>query len=177
MYPAGRLVYEILAHGKRGDDLFAVHVSNHRCWPWDADFAGELNNGRALTLMDLGRIPLVIRTGLWDTALKQKWRMTMGGVIVRYRRRIRPFERFEMKSHVLGWDNRFTYVEQSTWKKTGDCAHHAVYRVAVADDGGIVAPDRLMAAMGHPDPSPALPDWIAKWSEAESLRPWPPMQD
>ena len=41
-----------------------VHVSHHTCWPWDIDPWRELNNGRTLTLYDLGRVPLAVRSGL-----------------------------------------------------------------------------------------------------------------
>ena len=41
-----------------------THVSHHRCWPQDIDLWMEMNNGRTLTLLDLGRIPLAKRSGL-----------------------------------------------------------------------------------------------------------------
>ena len=44
--------------------VLGTHVSHHRCWPWDLDPWVELNNGRTLTLYDLGRIPMAQRTGL-----------------------------------------------------------------------------------------------------------------
>ena len=36
----------------------------HRAWPWDTDMYGELNNGRILTLMELGRWELAVESGL-----------------------------------------------------------------------------------------------------------------
>ena len=40
---------------------------------------------------------------------------------------------------------------------------------------GIVPTDRVVAAWGHSDWRPPLPDWVAAWSAAEALRPWPPV--
>ncbi len=43
---------------KRNKARIAVldtYISDHICWPWDIDILGELNNGRALSLFDLGR--------------------------------------------------------------------------------------------------------------------------
>lgn len=154
--------------------LTGTHVSHHRCWPWDLDIWRELNNGRTLTLLDLGRLPLAHRVGLVATLRREGWAMTMAGVSVRYRRRVRMFDRIEMKSRFLGWDARFFYVEQGMWVR-GQCANHALYRVAVTDGSGILPPARVAAAMGA-DVSPALPDWVDAWSSAEALRPWPPME-
>ena len=59
MYPFLRLGLEVL-RARRAPPLpiDGVHVSHHTCWPWDLDPWGELNNGRTLTLYDLGRVPL-----------------------------------------------------------------------------------------------------------------------
>jgi acyl-CoA thioesterase FadM len=157
---------------------FDVYVSHHVCWPWDIDMWMELNNGRTLTLYDLGRIPLAQVNGLLDVVRRKRWGLTMAGVVVRYRRRIRAFERFEMRSRLLCWDERFFYLEQSMWKRNGDCANHAVYRAAVTDRNGIVASDIVAKAMNRPDlVSPEMPEWVALWLQAEAARPWPPMQD
>lgn len=155
----------------------ATHVSSHRCWPQDIDMWMELNNGRTLTIYDLGRIPMAVRIGLMDALKREKLGLTVAGSVVRYRRRIRPFEKFEMRSRGLFWDDKFFYVEQSIWKLNGECANHAVFRTAVTDKNGIVSPSKVAAAMGHNDPSPQPPVWIQHWLEAEALRPWPPMQD
>lgn len=153
---------------------FDTHVSHHVCWPWDLDPWAELNNGRTLTLYDLGRIPMAIRSGLAATVQRQGWGMTVAGVSVRYRRRIRPFQRFVMLSRLVGWDARFLYMTQSLWKG-GDCANEMLMRWAVTAEDGIVTPDRVAAAHGGmPAESPPLPAWIAAWIAAEAGRPWPP---
>ena len=157
---------------------FDTFVTRHRCWPWDIDIWMELNNGRTLTLYDLGRIPLAQVNGMLAMIRKERWGLTMAGVVVRYRRRIRTFEPFEMRSRLICWDDRFLYVEQSMWKQSGDCANHAVYRSAVTDKTGIVPTEKVIAAMGMDDrSSPEMPEWVALWLEAETARPWPPMQD
>ena len=179
MYPFVRMAYGLWK--TRNDPpmgLHDIHVSQHMCWPWDIDLWMELNNGRTLTLYDLGRIPLAQRTGLIDVIKRKRWGLTMAGVVVRYRRRIRPFERFEIRSRTLCWDDKFFYIEQSMWKRNGECANHAVYRAAVTDRDGIVRPPRVAEAMGIPDvASRPMPDWMALWLKAEDERPWPPMQD
>jgi len=174
MYPVLRLAYQMAV--VRNDSplpLTGTHVSHHRCWPWDIDPWMELNNGRTLTFYDLGRIPLAKRAGLVDVLKRERWGMTMAGASVRYRARVRMFEVVEMHSRVVGWDDRFIYLEQSMW--TGQtCCNQIVYRSAVTEPGGIVSPDRVLVAMGHDDPAPQMPAWVQAWIEADAQRPWPP---
>ncbi|MDU8910740.1 acyl-CoA thioesterase [Aestuariicoccus sp. MJ-SS9] len=178
MYPFPRLLKETLLSRRAVPlTLFETHVSHHICWPWDLDVWMELNNGRTLTLYDLGRIPLAQRTGLLKLLAQERWGLTMAGATVRYRRRVRAFDRIEMRSRLIGWDARFMYLEQSMWKTDGECASHAVYRGAVTGPNGIVPAPQVAEKMGADPVSPPLPDWVRLWLRAEEARPWPPMQD
>lgn len=178
MYPAIRLFAQMFKH--RNDPplpLTGTHVSRHICLPWDIDLWMELNNGRTLTLYDLGRTTLAQRTGLLKVLRKKRWGLTMAGASVRYRRRIRTFETIEMRSRLAGWDDKFLYVEQSMWKTNGECANHIVYRSAVTSKQGIVTPQLVADEIDPTAAQPTTPEWITAWIEAETKRPWPPMQE
>jgi len=174
MYPFVRMVKEMWKYRKAGQiGLTDPHVSSHICWPWDLDIWMELNNGRTLTLYDLGRIPMAMRTGLVPAMKQNRWSITVAGNTVRYRRRVRAFQRIEMVSRLIGWDARFFYMEQSMWRH-GDCTSHMLLRSAFTDRNGIVPTEKVAAAMGHAEPSPELPEWVRAWIEADAKRPWPP---
>ena len=166
---------EWLRHRHRRMGLFDTHVSHVTCLPWDLDPWMELNNGRTLTLFDLGRMPLSLRIGMVQALAANGWGMTAAGTHCRYRRRVRLFHRVEMHSRLIGWDARFLYVEQAMWRR-GEALNHILVRLAATEGArGILPPERLIAAMGHPGlASPPLPDWMAAWVAAEALRPWPP---
>lgn len=177
MYPLIRMVYQIHRHRKDPPlPLTGTHVSQHYCLPWDIDLWRELNNGRTLTLYDLGRIPLAMRVGLVSVLRRKRWGLTMAGASVRYRRRVRMFERIEMRSRAICWDEKFLYLEQSMWKTDGACAGHVLYRSAVTGKGGIVPTAQVIGELGRDAASPPMPDWVAAWIEADNRRPWPPMQ-
>ncbi|MDR0809576.1 MAG: acyl-CoA thioesterase [Gemmobacter sp.] len=174
MYPYVRLAKEILRSLKAPRlGIFDTHVSRHVIWPWDIDPWMELNNGRALTLYDLGRVPLGIRTGLHAVVRKYGWGMAIAGNSTRYRKRVTAFSRVTMRSRCLGWDARFVYIEQSMWK-AGECTSQMLARSAFTSRQGIVPPAVVIAAMGHPPESPALPGWVTAWITADGERPWPP---
>ena len=141
--------------------------------PWDLDPWAELNNGRTLTLYDLGRVPFGARVGMHGVLRREGWGMTVAGATVRYRRRVRAFDRIEMCTRCIGWDSRFLYIEQSMWRH-GECTSHVLIRSAVTSAEGIVAPVRMIEALGGDPVSPALPGWVAAWIEADAQRPWPP---
>ncbi|NDW54751.1 acyl-CoA thioesterase [Aliiroseovarius sp. PrR006] len=174
MYPFVRMIKEMIKYAKAEPlPIDGVHISHHRCWPWDIDLWRELNNGRTLTMYDLGRIPLAGRTGLSRALIKNRWGLTMAGASVRYRKRIRTFARFEMRSRLVGWDDKFFYVEQTMWLED-DCANQIVYRSAVTDRNGIVSTDKVRTTIGHSGPPPILPEWVQAWIAADATRPWPP---
>ena len=101
--------------------------------PWDIDPWRELNNGRTLTLYDLGRMPLVVRIRPRTSAQgRTGWGMTVAGSSVRYRRRVRAFHRVEMRSAFVGRDARFLYVSQAMFRD-GEALSGALIRGAVTD--------------------------------------------
>lgn len=174
MYPIFRLIKELIKYNNAPPlDLTEEHVSHHICWPWDLDTMLELNNGRTLTLYDLSRFPLARRVGLFRALRENRWGLTMAGASVRYRRRVRAFQRVEIRSRAVCWDARFVYLEQSMWLK-GVCTSHVLYRSAVTDQNGIVPPEKVVAAVKPGAVSPPIPKWIAAWIAAEEDRPWPP---
>jgi acyl-CoA thioesterase FadM len=176
MYPFIRLAKEILKFRKAPRlGPFDAHVSTHRIWPWDLDPWRELNNGRTLTLFDLGRLPLFARIGIVKGVARQGWGLTVAGNTTRYRRRLTVFQKVTMVSRCIGWDERFYYLEQSFWRGD-DCTSHMLLRAAVFGKGGIIAPAQANATLGMPTESPALPDWVQAWCAADAMRPWPPQR-
>ncbi len=178
MYPVPRLMWQFWRYRSAPAlPLMGTHESHHICWPWDLDVFGELNNGRTLTLYDMGRIPWFGRIGLDRVLRRERWQVAVVGASVRWRRRVHAMERLSMRTRALGWDERFLYSEQSLWKANGECASHVLIRAAVSNAQGIVPSARVLAALGHPGTSPPLPPWVQEWIVAEAHRPWPPMSD
>ena len=176
MYPFFRMAHQLWKHRNAPPlPILGTHVSRHRCWPWDLDPWVELNNGRTLTLYDLGRLPLGQRTGLHRMLKANGWGMTVAGNTVRYRRRVRGMDVVTMHSRCIGWDHRFLYIEQSMWRGD-DCTSQQVIRSAITSKAGIVQPIRALEAMGQAQERPVLPEWVQKWITAEDARPWPPVR-
>jgi acyl-CoA thioesterase FadM len=176
MYPFMRLAKEFLVH--RNAPSLAVgetHVTHLICWPSDIDLWMELNNGRTLTMMDLGRVVMFRRMGLTEVMRRNGWAGAVAGASVRYRRRVRMFDRIELRSRIVGWDARFSYAEQSFWRG-GECTSHALFRMAITSRHGLVPTAEFLRALGFTGEDPPLPDWVRGWIDAEATRPWPPLR-
>lgn len=174
MYPFIRLAAIVLRERRKPRlALLDTHVLRMRCMPWDLDTFAEMNNGRILTLFDLGRFGLSMRVGLIDVLRRERWGLVVAGSSIRYRARITGLQTFDIRTRLIGWDDRFFYLEQAMWR--GDtCCNHALLRTGVTEKGRLVASTRVADAMNVTDAAPTLPDWADAWADADALRPWPP---
>ena len=174
MYPFARTLATALTESRKPRlGLYDTHVMPMTCWPLDIDYFFEMNNGRILTLFDIGRTALAIRIGLWDVLKQENWGLVVAGSTVRYRSRIRPMQRFEMRTRFLGFDERFFYLEQAMWRGE-TCCNHALLRTGVTAKGRLAPVDDVARAMGMGEASRPLPAYAQAWAEADATRPWPP---
>ncbi|KAA2315598.1 acyl-CoA thioesterase [Pseudooceanicola sediminis] len=175
MYPYLRFAMEMLRVRKAGPlAIHETHVSFHRIWPGDIDPWMELNNGRTLTLYDLGRIPFAVRCGFNRVLREKGWGLTVAGSVVRYRKRLTLFTKIEMQTRLMGWDSKFIYIEQSMWTEDGTCANHGVIRTGIIRDRKLVPTDEVIAALGGTGTTITLPGWARAMFDAEDARDWPP---
>jgi acyl-CoA thioesterase FadM len=153
-------------------DFDGESVVHTRVWPGDIDVFGELNNGRQLTLMDMGRFDLAVRSGFLRTVHRQGWGLAVGGASVRFRHRINLFTPIRLRSRVVGHDERWFYFHQKIERDERLCSA-ALVRTAVIEKGRLVPVARVLEALGPSVRVPGLPDWVRAWIDAEGLRPWP----
>ncbi|WP_394707521.1 acyl-CoA thioesterase [uncultured Celeribacter sp.] len=175
MYPFVRMFYQAWKNRNAPKlGLFESHHSRHICMPWDIDLWLELNNGRTLTIFDLGRVPMSIRNGTAKVAKEGGYSMAVAGASVRYRRRVTTFQTVDMVTTPIGFDDKFLYIEQSMWDQTGECCNHILLRGAVIKKRKLVPPKELFDLMDPTLESPELPAWVQNWIAADDTRPWPP---
>jgi acyl-CoA thioesterase FadM len=138
--------------------------------PQDCDLNLHLNAGRFVSFMDVARVELVGRLGLLTKLLKRGWRPVMGGCVVRYRRSILPFERFDVRSRVIGWDEKWFYVEHIV-EKAGEFCAIGHMRTVIRGPKGTIPPRDVMALLKLEEmQSPALPQFVAEWRDSEDRR-------
>ena len=146
--------------------LFGGSRLGFRVLPGDLDFNIHMNNARYLAVMDIGRIDLILRTGMWRLMWRHRWQAVLGGSLVRYRRPLRPFQRMELSSRLIGWDAKWLYIAHRI-EADGAVACQAVVRAAFVSGEGIVEPAQLAKLLGYSDATPELPAWVASWQAAD----------
>jgi acyl-CoA thioesterase FadM len=97
-----------LPRSQRLNQRFTLRM---RAMPWDCDANLHINNGRYLTLMDLGRMQLFIRHGLTRRVMQQRWNMVAASAHILFRRPVNLFTAFELHSRLVGCTQRFMVVE------------------------------------------------------------------
>ena len=137
--------------------------------PTDCDLNFHLNAGRYLSFMDLARVEMIARMRMLQPILKRGWRPINGGVNLRFRRSLLPFERFEVRSRILGWDDKWLYYQHVIERHGKLCAIGQGRGLFRSKDGNV--PMRELLAMFNVDPqSPELPEIVQRWRDAEDAR-------
>jgi len=145
-------------------DPLGISVLAFRVWPNDLDVNVHMNNGRFLSVMDLGRFDLTFRTGLGRAMFRNRWKPLVGGVSMRYRRSLNPFERYELHTRLLGWDAKWVYLEQRFCKRGGELAAEGVVRALFRAKDGNVPMAEVLRQMGYEGPQPELPEAVQSWA-------------
>lgn len=138
-----------------------------RVWPGDLDLNLHMNNGRYLTLMDLGRYDLMARNGLWKLVQRQRWMPLVGEARVVFRRSLRLFQEFTIRTRVVAWDAKWFYLEQ-TFERNDDLVAIGRVKALFRSKGKNVAPERIVTELGHSEPSPPVPD---EWDRRGAVKP------
>ena len=141
-----------------------------RVWPTDIDVFLEVNNGRYLTLMDIGRFEFGKRIGLMDSLKPNGWGLAVAGTSVRYRKRMHMFQKLELHTRVVAVDERWTFFQQII-KKDGKWCVAALVRTAVTSKEGIVSTKDVAKALDNPW-EPKMPEWVKQWDTSDQMRPW-----
>ena len=138
-----------------------------RVWPNDLDSNLHMNNSRYLLAMDLGRWDYGLRAGVLQPAFRKGWFPVVGSATLRFRRALGPFQRYELRTRLAAWDEKWWWFEQRF--EVGSHVH-AVGRVKALFRGRTsnVPPAALLEAAGLAHvPPPPLPEAIRLWQEAE----------
>lgn len=133
-------------------------------WPQDIDLNLHMNNGRYLNVMDYARIHMLARIGLLTPIVRQRWQAVVGAVWMTYRRSLPLFSSFQIASHLVCWDERWFYIEQTFTAREGLAAVGWV-KGAIRNSTGSLDPQSVIAHIVPGIVSPPIPEAFAQWNE------------
>lgn len=144
-----------------------------RVWPTDLDTSLHMNNGRYLTVMDLGRLDIMVSSGLWRAVLRHRWTPIASAIKIRFRRELTLFQSFRLETRLVAWGRATVIIEQTFvlagGARDGQIAAQALFKGGLYDRKGrrFVEIARLMREIGVYAESPPLTPEIAAFLEAD----------
>jgi len=134
--------------------------------PTDLDVVGHMNNGRYLSLFDLGRFDLLMRSGLWDLLRARGWYPVVANATISYRKSLHLWQRFDIESRMIAADERAVYLEHRAVVGDEIYARLVVRGRFVRRSGGVLPTAELFGAIGQ-DPAaiPAPEEWMIRWAD------------
>ncbi|MGE4481774.1 thioesterase family protein [Acidocella sp.] len=162
-----RLIYVLFGAWRRAKlGMEEISCLYFRVWPLDLDLNLHMTNSRYLALMDLGRVDLILRSGAWAAMRRDRLGVVLAGAAMRFRRPLKPFARMTLATRLLGWDERWMYVEQIFTGPDG-VACSAVVRAAFVKGGKLVPPGPVLELTRPGATKLEPPGWAVDWAALE----------
>jgi acyl-CoA thioesterase FadM len=112
----------------------ATHVHRSKVTTRDLDLMLHCNNARYPREADFARHGLFKQCGIFDVAWRAKMPLVTGAQTIRYRREL-PFRKpFEIRTSIVGWDEKALFVQQLfvVRRRSGEEDVHAIMFVREA---------------------------------------------
>lgn len=130
----------------------------------------HVTNDRYHAYMDLGRIDLAVRCGMLGPMLRGRWAPVVGFMSMRYRYPARLFQRVELHTRALWWDEEWIWFEQ-TFRRRGRILAQGYCKAGLRDGRGVVPTAALRRAIGREDAvSPPADDRIRQLEAVEAMQ-------
>ncbi len=141
--------------------------------PTDLDVFRHMNNGVYFSIMDLGRVDMLLRSGLMRAMRQAGYHPIVAAETIRFRRPLKVFQRFVVETRVMGWDDKAFLMEQRFFTKSRrgvmDIVAEAVVRARFLSKRTPLSSSAFLAIIGqeHAE-APALPAWVAEWNARQA---------
>ena len=146
-----------------------VGRTGFRVVPTDLDVLGHMNNGVYFSIMDLGRMDLMIRAGAWTALSKHGFYPVATNETISFRKSLQPWQRFTLESRIVGYDDKAVFVEQRFVVKGEIFARAFMRGRFLKKSGGTVSVAELTEVLGIDPAEVTLPAWLAGWSDNVAL--------
>jgi YbgC/YbaW family acyl-CoA thioester hydrolase len=138
----------------------------------DIDPFRELNHARQIAYMEMARWDYSWRVGFVQLMKQHGWGISVGGISIRYRRRLTLLKKFDVTTQLICHDRRWFYLLQEIIRD-GQKYSSALVKGGVVSANGLVPATQVLETYGRPDWNPPMPAWVSAWIDAEGQRPWP----
>lgn len=150
-------------------DFLGKSTLSYRALPSDCDINFHLTNSRYPAFMDLARTYMLSEMGLLKRFLKLGWMPIINAAEFTYIRDIKPFAKFDIESKMVGWDEKYFYVEQRFVSERGlHCIAHV--RGVFVCKRKQVPISAMLEEIKFNAAQPELPIEVQKWKSFLQLK-------
>lgn len=136
-------------------------TTRHRVRLRDLDLNWHVNNARYLSYLDRARLEHSIRTGVFGV-FRRRQNFLVANIAISYYRSLLPRQRFVIDTRIVGWDDRYYYIEHAF--RVGETVYtQALARMAFTGEGRRLDPRAILEPLNHDAPSPPLPMSVQRW--------------
>lgn len=140
-----------------------------RVWPNDCDLNLHLNNGRYLTFMDLGRFHMIAQIGFLGALFRRRWAPVLSAAEMNFIRPLGPFQKFELVTRLLSWDDKYFYIEQR-FEVGGRLHAIGMVKGLFLHGRERVESRAVMTLLGLDTPAPDMPEALRHWIALSELK-------
>ncbi|MEQ1736202.1 MAG: acyl-CoA thioesterase, partial [Rhodoglobus sp.] len=135
----------------------------------DIDVLGHMNNGVYFSIMDLGRMDLMIRSGAWAKLREHGMYPVMVNETISFRKSLNLGQKFVLETRLVGLDVKAIYTEQR-FVVDGEIYAKAMTRARfLKKSGGTVTVAELGEVVGADVTDMAPPAWVESWAKDVAL--------
>lgn len=158
-------ILAILHFFKKRLSLADENTLSLRVLPNDVDFY-TISSDRFLPLMDLGRVNIPLRAGMLWTFMKRRWYPIARVVTVRYRYPVKMFQKYQLHSRAIYWDDEWIWTEHH-FERNNRTLAIGITKVTIIGPNGIVPVSEFIAAAGESITSPPMPKLVSDLQNIE----------
>ncbi len=150
----------VTASGRKRIDLTDESELPLRVLPTDLDINMHLTNARYLSMMDLGRTEFIIQAGMLKELMQRHWLPVVAVANLKFIKQINPFQRFNLITRLVGWDEKWFYMEQR-FEVAGQLAAVGLVKGLFRSKNGKVPTQELIQLAGYQGEAIELPEEYA----------------
>ena len=143
------------------------HVTCHtfRVLPIDIDVYRHMNHAKYLNYLEAARWDLQVRSGFLKLALRKGWIGPLGHVQLDYYRPLTLFQKFEVTTQFIAFEDKWLYILQRVWSKDKEVAR-ALVKSTIRKGRTNITPEQYLDPLGFNRASLSidedLKDWVTK---------------
>lgn len=150
-------------------DVFEPCDTAYRVNLMDIDLNLHMNNGRYFSIMDLARFDLLYRAGVFGTLFKTGHFPIVASESIRFRKSLKPFQKFIVRTQIISWDEKDFFVSQKFISK-GKLYGEGFIKGRFKKKGvGSVPTKDVFKVLGKQYEGPSMLPLAKKQAEIESL--------